>query len=490
MFKHFITLQWKSFFRAASLKTNLVLKIFMFFGAIYFITIMVGGGIVTYFFIEEKLKMDPLEVISKFLFYWFILDLVVRYFFQKMPVLNIKPLLYLPIKKNKIVNFTLGKTIISFFNIIHAFYFIPLAVTMVIKGYPIVNVLSWQLAIMAIIYCNNFINLLISNKDVLFYSMIGILLSIAALQYYNIFDITVYVEPIMKGFYENPITATIPWLLVIFLFIISFKYFKKNLFLDAGLSQKKSDAVTEELTWLNRFGSIAVFLKNDIKLIKRNKRSRTAVLMGVFFIFYGFLFVTGAIEAYDGPVWKIFAGLFVTGGFLFSFGQYVPSWDSSYYQLMMSQNIKYRDYLRAKWYLLVIATTVTTFIASFYLYFGWEAYLAIVTAAIFNIGANGHLVLLSGAYTRSPIDLASNKNAFGDKQAFNVKTLLLSLPKIGLPMLLYAIGHYTINPTAGYIFVAATGLLGLAFRNVVFNKIESIYKNEKYKTIAAYKQKN
>src|SRR5690606_7969131 len=238
------------------------------------------------------------------------------------------------------------------------------------------------------------INVLISNKDVLFYSMIGILLTMSALQYYNLFDITMYAEPIMKGFYENPATAVIPWLLVIALFIISFKYFKKNLFLDAGLSQKKSDAVTEDLTWLNRFGSIAVFLKNDIKLIKRNKRSRTAVLMGVFFIFYGFLFVTGAIEAYEGPVWRIFAGLFVTGGFLFSFGQYVPSWDSSYYQLMMSQNIKYRDYLRAKWYLLVIATTITTFIASFYLYFGWEAYLAIITAAIFNIGANCHLVLL------------------------------------------------------------------------------------------------
>src|SRR5690606_1904456 len=475
MFKHFITLQWKSFFRAASLKTNLALKIFMFFGAIYFITIMVGGGIGTYFLIEQKLKMDPLQVISKFLFYWFVLDLVVRYFFQKMPVLNIKPLLYLPIKKNRIVTFTLGKTIISFFNIIHAFYFIPLAVTMIIKGHPIVNVLGWQLAIMAIIYCNNFINLLINNKDVLFYSMIAILLSIAALQYYNIFDITSYAEPIMRVFYENRVIAVMPWLIVVILVNISFGYFTNNLFLDAGVSQKKSDAVTEDLTWLNRMGSIAVFLKNVIKLIKRNKRSRTVVLMGVFFIFYGFLFVTGAIEAYDGPVWRIFAGLFVTGGFLFSFGQYVPSWDSSYYQLMMSQNIKYRDYLRAKWYLLVIATTITTFIASFYLYFGWEAYLAIITAAIFNIGANCHLVLLSGAYTRSPIDLASNKNAFGDKQAFNVKTLLLSLPKIGLPMLLYAIGHYTLGPTAGFISVGVTGLLGLAFRNVVFDKIESIY---------------
>ncbi len=491
MFKHFISLNWKSFFRAASLKSNLILKIFMFFGALWMVFSLVGGAVATYYFIVEKLKLNPLEVINKFITYWLLLDLVFKYFLQKMPVVNIKPLLILPIKKNKVVNFTIGKTALSFFNFYPAFYFIPVSILMITQGnLPFINVLSWHIAIMGIVYCNNFINILINNKDLLLYSLATTIITFGALQYFQIFDITPYVEPIMNAFYNYPIAVIIPWLLAIILYMLSFKHFKKNLYLDENLSVKKSKAATEDLTWLDRFGSIAVFLKNDIKLIKRNKRSKTAVLMSVLFIFYGFLFFTGAIEAYEGPVWRIFAGIFVTGGFLFSFGQFVPSWDSSYYQLMMSQNIKYRDYLTSKWYLMVIATIITTIIASFYLYFGWEVYLSIIAAAIFNIGANCHLVLLSGAYTRTPIDLTSNKNAFGDKQSFNIKTLLLSLPKMVLPMIIYAIGHYTISPTAGSIFVALTGLLGLAFRNVVFDKIESIYKKEKYKTIAAYKQKN
>ncbi|MGB5459273.1 MAG: DUF5687 family protein, partial [Eudoraea sp.] len=58
-----------------------------------------------------------------------------------------------------------------------------------------------------------------------------------------------------------------------------------------------------------------------------------------------------------------------------------------------------------------------------------------------------------------------------------------------LPLAIYGLGHYLINPTAGYIFVALTGILGFAFKNVVFRKIESIYKKEKYKTLLAYKQK-
>ncbi len=490
MLKHFISLQWKSFFRSASFKANLFIKILMIFGALYFTVVFVGLGAGSYYLIEKKLNVDPLKLINKFLVYYMFIDLITRYFLQKMPVLNIKPMLYLPIKKGKIVNFALGKTVLSYFNIVHAFFFVPFSAVLLIEGYPLLNVIGWHLAIFALFYINNFLNVLINNKDALFYSAVGVILALGALQYYQLFDVTDYTGPIFQAFYDMPWTAIIPWVILIGMYYFSFTYFKKNLYLDAGLSTKQSDAKTEDLTWLNRFGSLGTFLKNDIKLIKRNKRSKTTVLLSVMFLFYGMLFFTGSIEAYEGPVWRIFAGIFVSGGFLFSFGQFVPSWDSAYYPLMMSQNIRYREYLLSKWYLIVIATLVSTILASFYLYFGWEVYLAIIVGAIYNIGVNAYLVLWGGAYIKTPIDLASNKKAFGDKQAFNMKTLLLTLPKLGLPLVVYAIGHFTLGATAGYIAVALTGVLGFVFRNAVFNMIEGIYKTEKYKTLAAYKQKN
>jgi len=185
----------------------------------------------------------------------------------------------------------------------------------------------------------------------------------------------------------------------------------------------------------------------------------------------------------------IFAGIFVSGGFLFTFGQFVPSWDSSYYQLMMTQNIPYKGYLSSKWWLIVIATVISTLLASFYLYFGWQVYLTIVVGAIYNIGVNSHLVLLAGAYTKTPIDLDSTKGAFGDKKAFNVNTLLISLPKLLLPLALYWIGSKIMNPNFGLAMVAVAGLIGFALRDKVFSLIEKVYKTEKYKTIDAYKQK-
>jgi hypothetical protein len=76
-------------------------------------------------------------------------------------------------------------------------------------------------------------------------------------------------------------------------------------------------------------------------------------------------------------------GIFVSGGFLITFGQFVPSWDSSYYQLMMTQNIPYKGYLSSKWWLMVIATIVTTTIP-FYLYFEVQVYLTIIVGAIYT----------------------------------------------------------------------------------------------------------
>jgi hypothetical protein len=242
-----------------------------------------------------------------------------------------------------------------------------------------------------------------------------------------------------------------------------------------------------ELKWLDGFGRTSFFLKNDIRLIVRNKRARMAVWMGFAFLFYGLIFMS---DLYSGAVWQVFVGIFVSGGFLLSFGQFVPSWDSSYYPLMMTQNVAYKEYLMSKWWLVVVGTLISLPLASFYLFFSWETYLAILAGGMYNIGINAHMVLLSGAYTRTPIDLNSMQRAFGDKKSFNVKSLLLSIPKIFVPMFLFYVGVLIHSKMLGFVLIALVGILGFALRNLVFGWIERIYQQEKYLTINAYKQKN
>lgn len=485
MFKQFISLEWKSFLRSASFGTNVVLKIFMGLAALYFIAVFLLLGFGIYPLLEQY-DMNPFKTVNKFLIYYFFLHLIIRYFMQKMPVMNIRPLLTLPIKRNTIVHFTLGKTALSFFNWIHVFLFIPFSIMLIINNHSILNVILWHLGIIGIVYASNFINVLVNNKDSFFYPILVLVVVCALSQYYKLFDITTYTFPFFDGLYTTNYLFLIPIIAVVILYYFAFNFFKNNLNLDEGLAKKSDVAKTENFAFLDQFGTLGTFLKNDIKLIKRNKRSRTTIIMSVVFLFYGFLFFNNPHQA---KVMGIFAGIFVSGGFLFTFGQFVPSWDSAYYQLMMSQNVQYKEYIKSKWWLVVIATAISTLLASFYIYLGWHIYLLIVVGAIYNIGVNSHLVLLGGAFVKTPIDLSTGKGAFGDKQAFNIKTMLIAIPKLLIPVLLYGLGTWIFSENIGLVFVAVAGILGFTLRNYVFAKIEKIYKTEKYATIAAYKQK-
>jgi len=486
MFLRFIYLEWKAFLRAASFKANLGMKILLGFLALYFTLLFLASGIGV-FYVLQKMKLDPLATVNAFLIYYFLFDLGFRLLMQKIPVMNIRPLLNLPFKRRTIVHFALGKTVISYFNIMHGFFFIPFSAVLIYEGYDAVSVILWNFGILALVYINNFLNIVLSNKDQLFGIFIFILALFGGLQYYNYFNITLYCSPFFDLLFHSRWMFLIPLLILVLLYYYSFHFFKNELYLDAGLALKGEIAKTEDLTWLNQFGTLGTFLKNDIKLIKRNKRSKTTVVMSVLFLFYGFFFFFNPTQP---KVMHVFAGIFVSGGFLFTFGQFVPSWDSSYYQLMMTQNVSYREYLQSKWWLIVIGTFISTILATFYLYFSLETYMNVVAGAIYNIGLNSYLVLLSGAYTKTPIDLANSSGAFGDKKAFNTKTMLLSIPKLLLPLLLYGLGSYLMNPTLGLGLVALIGLIGFSFKNKVFQLIEKIYKREKYKTIAAYKQKS
>ena len=488
MFGKFVYLQWKSFFRAAGAATKLVQKILIGFVWAYIAFVLTGVAIIISCYIHEELGLDPLATVSGLLIYGFVLWVVLRYLIQKMPVMHVKPPLALPIPRKKIVPFGLTKTIVSFFNIINLFFFIPFGIILLKEGYSSWGIVGWWISIGCLILATNFLNIMLNSKDKLLILTGAVLLSLFGLQYLGWFDITTLSTPVFMAPYHQPLWALVPFTLMLLTYYWSFHHFRAILYLDSkAMRPKKEVQRATELKWLDGFGRTAFFLKNDIRLIVRNKRARMAVWMGFAFLFYGLIFMS---DLYSGAVWQVFVGIFVSGGFLLSFGQFVPSWDSSYYPLMMTQNVAYKEYLMSKWWLVVVGTLISLPLASFYLFFSWETYLAILAGGMYNIGINAHMVLLSGAYTRTPIDLNSMQRAFGDKKSFNVKSLLLSIPKIFVPMFLFYVGVLIHSKMLGFVLIALVGILGFALRNLVFGWIERIYQQEKYLTINAYKQKN
>jgi hypothetical protein len=189
LIQHFLNLEWKSFSRSASFGTNVAIKILMAILALLYSFALLSMGIGLFYGLKEN-QLDPLVQVNTFLIYYFLFDLAIRFLWQKIPVMNIRPLLILPIKKSTIVHFSLGKTALSYFNLMHFFFFLPFSVVLYIENYPVDSIISWHLAMFSIVYINNFINVLFSNKDNLFGILLAIVVVLGGLQRYGYFNIT------------------------------------------------------------------------------------------------------------------------------------------------------------------------------------------------------------------------------------------------------------------------------------------------------------
>ncbi|MGA0987478.1 MAG: DUF5687 family protein [Flavobacteriaceae bacterium] len=386
-------LELKSAFRSPTWKQNLWMRILIVFAILYFALIFLSLGIGAYYIIEKLELGDPFEVINRYVLYYLGFDIVFRYMLQPMPVANVQPLLYQPISKKTIVHFSLLKTLYSFFNWSHLLLLIPLSVVLIVEGSDSLQTAVWAVAIYLLLLANNYLNILVNQKTVFFVAVATLVLGAAALQYFDYFDLSIYAQPLFLALYNQPTLALLVFGVAVLSYFTSFSHFMGQMYLDTCLAKKAEKTIAIQGKYFERFGKGGLILKNDVALIIRNKRARMAVFAGFFFIFYGLLFFTGAIETYDGIYWRVFAGIFVTGGFLFSFGQYVPSCDSSYYSLLMTQNITYMEYLRSKYTLIQVFTAVTTLLSTWYIAFGWDVFSYVLIGALYNMSVNAAIVL-------------------------------------------------------------------------------------------------
>ncbi|PWL39821.1 hypothetical protein DKG77_03035 [Flagellimonas aquimarina] len=488
MFKRFINLQWKSFFRSSSFGKGLALKIVMIFFGIYMIGALVFVGGFLYEILRKAFPdQAPMWMLSRYLIYWILIELFFRYFLQKLPVMDIKPLLSFPIKKSTITHYILARSGVSGYNLLAFFFFMPFGIVLLFNGYPVLNVVLWLVSILAIVLCVNYINFLINKSDKALVVIGSIILALYGLDYFQIVPVKDFFGPIFHGLYQHPIAVLVPVALAILAYFLNYKLLKNKLFLDASLKTKSKEAKTSDLTWTKRFGDMGTFLQLDLKMIWRNKRTKAQVFISLLFVFYGLIFYTQEVYANMIPMFA-FLGIFMTGIFLSNFGQFIPAWDSGYYSMMMAQNIPLRKYLESKATLISVSVAVMFLLTVPYVYFGWEALAINFGSAVYNLGVNIPVILFFGSFNKKRIDL--DKSPFGNMQGTSSTQFLIMLPVLGLPILIFTVLYYLISIEAAVITLSLLGIIGFALKNYLLDKITEQYRKKKYGMIAGFKEKN
>lgn len=490
--RHFLNLEWKQLFRSSHWQKSVALNILLVFVALYFMGSFLVMGIALYPMLKEFYpNQDPLFALNSLLFYWFLADIVMRFFFQKLPVMSVKPLLTLPVKRSKVVHYVLRKSMVSFFNFLPLFAFVPFSIMLLINGYAPLSVLIWLLALVVVGFIINFLNFIIesfsSEKELSFLPIIVLAGGLFAIDYFNLFSFRELVAAAFNYLFAHSWAIVIPILVLIGLYLINFKILREKLYLDSSLKSKVSTAVTSNMEWTKNFGEVAPFMQLDLKLLWRNKRPKSTVWILLMGLLYGLFFYPNPQFA-NQPWMFAFVGIFVTGIFLINFGQFIPAWDSGYYKLLMSQNIKYEQYLKSKFTLMALSVGILFILSIPYVYFGWKILLAHFAAAIYNIGVNTHVIMFGGSFNRKKIDL-SQRAAF-NYQGTGAVQWLIGIPLMILPLAIFGLTYLFTNFIVGCIVLMVFGIIGIIFHQKLMTLITQRYLDSKYKMISAFGQES
>ncbi len=491
MFNILIRFKIKEFFRSPlwgkSLGINLVLGFFM----VYMLVVISMAGI----FLPEMLTelapgQDIVVIFNSFILFYFLGELVIRFFMQGLPVLSVQPMLHLPIKRSKLVNFMIGRSVFNFFNILPLFFAVPFFIKVISITWTGLAGWFWLLSIILFSLINNFILIYfkrqVVNNPKIGLSLFVILVAVYVLNIMRVISLGELSMSVFSSFLENQIYVLIPIILVGIGYYVNFRFLIANMYMDEIRAKKPKDAtVAKEMRLLKNIGNIGEYIALEIKLILRNKRPKSALMMSPLFLFYGLIFYTQEMYT-ESWTWLIFCGVFITAGFSLMHGQFFFAWESNHFDTLISKNVDFYSYFRAKFMFVVIVSTSSYILTLPYGFFGEKILLINTASWIFNIGFNSFILLLFGTFNRKRIDLT--KGAAINYQGTSASQFLIMIPLVAFPILLHLPFKSLGIPYMGLIVLGGLGLVGLIMHRYLLRLLVNQFEKQKYKIAQGFRQ--
>ncbi len=491
MIKWFISHQWKDAKRSSIWQKSLVMNIIM--GFVLFIIILEAlvGGILLGDKWHEIFPENPVEKFNSFLIYYFAFDLIIRFFMQQVPVLKVTPYLHLPVKRHKIINHVLSKTVFGFFNFLPLFIIIPIAVFQVSYYFSITATWVWFLSIVFLILSNNFLLIYLkkqfaSNPKIV--GIFGVVLAILILlDHFGIYSFSVFSTLIFTSFIHKNILIIIPAGILCFVYFLNYRYLNAGLYPEEIRIHKntKIDKISDN-RYLKALGKTGDMIAVELKLLWRHKRTRTILYMTPLFLLYGLFFYPQEIYN-DGFGFLIFIGIFMSGGLMINYANYAFCYESNYFDAILTNNYDLKKYLKVKFIIAISISTISFFLTIPYFLFGMDILFINFVCFLYNIGCLSLLLLYMATYNKKRMDLG--KGSAFNYQGMGASNWLAMLPAFLLPIFIYWPFSLAGYPYGGLMVIGIIGMIGLIFHKTFLNLILKNFMKRKYIMAEGFREK-
>jgi len=479
--------------RSTSYARSLAVGILMGALAFLLLSYVLLVGIVLKPLITDVLhKSDPARFLNGLLIYFFLFEIIYRYFIQSLPVMDLESLLHLPIAKSWIIRFMLIRSFISPLSLIPILLFSPFAIMEIavvlgnsaaISWLSLLLLLSWTLHWLMLWFKQRFDDSLIGILMLFVVFLVG-----TGSSYFGYFNMGEIFQPVFSYALHSYLPSVIMLLLFFAAFYLCYSYYRRHAYLEDLTSDEDIRFANRSLGLFSRFGLAGEMADLEWKLIIRHKKSRSFLMLSGFFLLYGLIFYANpAYQTEQGFSYMfIFVGAFITGIFVLQYGQLFLSWNSANLDFFLHQRKGIEALIKGK-YLLFIAISTLCFLLSIpYAYFGWDILLIHLATFIFNIGVVMHMVVYMSLWKPRPMDL--NKGGMFNYEGMGMSHFLMFIPLMVAPYIVYLPFAFWINDYAGILALAVIGAVGvLFFKPLSDMSIQRVLRN-KYEISSSFRQ--
>jgi hypothetical protein len=366
MNRNFFYFGWRELTRSAYFSKNMAAKGVLIFLALYFSAVALFIGLSLSEIIEKDFPgQAQTPIFNSLIFAYMGFELVLRIMVQNLPTFGFQQFLLIPVKRKRIARYMLNKSMLHFFNVLPLFLVLPFTFKSAIREMETPGLIAWLSSLFLMVFVNHFLAIYIkwrtNESNWFFYGFLSLAVAVFAIDHFGIFDFTANFGKLFDFIVLHPVAVLIFPVIIALLYTLNLNYLLSRFFLDE-LSQKKNEGMTHDFSWLNQIGEYGKMLSLEVKMIARNKRPRTSAIMSVLFIFYGLLLYKD-FKADSPELVLVFGGMFMTGIFSMTYGQFFPAWHSRYYPFLMAQNVKMKQVLQSAFFLMA-ATNIVFYLLS------------------------------------------------------------------------------------------------------------------------------
>lgn len=493
MYATLLSHQWKKTIRSKYFSQGWGVKALMIFLILYFgLSFLTLGFLLPEIIRETNPDAESITpVYGQFILYYILVDLAMRFFLQDLNLLSVQHYLLQKVKKRKIINFLLGSSIFNFFNLLPLLFILPFAGR---AAYPELGGAAgtfWLLSMLCVVLFDHFLAIYIKRAAAV---KLAMFIGFAAVVVF------LFLGNSLGWFAINDWSGAVFgnlgqwWFLLVvlgavaLLYTLNYRFLLKQSYIDKWKKHSK-EAATQDFSFLESKGAVGTMMANELRLILRNKRTKSILVMTVLFCFYGlFFYGTGeALEGmYEGLGWKVFAGIFMTGIFMINYGQFLIGWEGAYFDGILTRAYPMESFFRAKFWLLVLSSVITYILSLGYIYFTLDALWINTACFIYNVGVNSFILLFASTYQKKKIDL-SKGSAF-NYQGTSATQFIVAIPLLLVPILVFQAFNLFDKPYYGLVALAGAGLLSLSFSKYWFREVVKNYREKKYRNAAGFRE--